>query len=775
MNNLHKNNENIYQFLRGRGEMSELTLKYDWSNSQLGAIEKWSPILRITLGMILSSKFPMFLFWGTDLICFYNDGYRPSLGNDGKHPFILGMKGEEGWSEIWSIIKPLIEKVIQEREAIWSEDQLIPIYRNGKIEDVYWTFSYSPVIGESGTAEGVLVTCMDTTDKVINLKKIEEANNQFQFAIEAAEMGTWDYKPLTHKFTANDRFKRWFGLENRIEITWHDTFENIRENDRQLVTQTVEASLFNESGAFEIEYTILHPKTKVERIVRAKGKIWLNEDKIAYRINGTLQDITKSKLQESDLNKMATHLKLATDSADVGTWSLDLQTSILDWSEVHKKMWGYDEKRDDLLYEDWYRIILSGDREKAFEKVEEARIHKTVYDAEYRIKKENFNEIRWIRSIGQYQYDELGNAQILTGISIDITDFKQKEERLKESEARFRLLADIMPQQIWAGDEQGNLNYFSKTVYAYSGLTFEQIQKDGWIQIVHPDDRENNIQKWIHSISTGEDFFIEHRFKNYNGEYRWQLSRALPYRNSEGKILMWVGTSTDIHEQKIKEQQKDEFISIASHEMKTPLTTAHGYLELIILSLEEENISTTSFYAQKANQALDKLHLFVSELLDVSKIQNGKLNYNISIFDFNEMIDETIENIQHSTKTHTLQKTGKVSKEVKGDKNRLQQVVINLLTNAVKYSPKANKVLIEIEEKEKILQVSIRDFGVGIPKQHLSKVFERYYRVQDHAVSFQGLGIGLYISYDIINRHEGNIWVESELNIGSTFYFTLPL
>src|SRR6188508_2857784 len=131
-------NNSDHYFLRGGGEMGELIRAKDWSKTSLSDPADWPQSLRITLGILLKTKFPMFLFWGKELICFYNDAYRPSLGKEGKHPYILGMKGEEAWTEIWHIIKPLIDQVLSGGNATWSEDQLIPIFRNGKLEDVYW-------------------------------------------------------------------------------------------------------------------------------------------------------------------------------------------------------------------------------------------------------------------------------------------------------------------------------------------------------------------------------------------------------------------------------------------------------------------------------------------------------------------------------------------------------------------------------------------------------------------------------------------------------------
>ncbi len=161
------------RYLHDTGEMGQIILKYDWSQTEIGGINGWPQSLFITLGNLLHSNFPQFLFWGEDLICFYNDAYRPSLGHDGKHPAI-GQKGRDVWPEIWADIYPLIEQVKTSGKPFWFEDRLLPIFRNNQLEDVYWTFSYSPAYGEGGAIRGVLVTCMETTQKVKNRKEIQK-------------------------------------------------------------------------------------------------------------------------------------------------------------------------------------------------------------------------------------------------------------------------------------------------------------------------------------------------------------------------------------------------------------------------------------------------------------------------------------------------------------------------------------------------------------------------------------------------------------------------
>ncbi len=182
------------------------------------------------------------------------------------------------------------------------EDQLIPIFRNGRIEDVYWTFSYSAVNDESGKAAGVLVTCSETTDKVNLLNSIKEREDQLNFTIDAAELGTWDLNPATNKFIGNDRLKEWFGLDPEDEIELSLALDNIIEKDRKRVIAAIQAALApGSNGLYNIQYTISNPVTKEERQVLAKGKATFNEKNIANRFSGTLQDISA---QESSSRKI---------------------------------------------------------------------------------------------------------------------------------------------------------------------------------------------------------------------------------------------------------------------------------------------------------------------------------------------------------------------------------------------------------------------------------------------------------------------------------------
>lgn len=357
----------------------------------------------------------------------------------------------------------------------------------------------------------------------------------------------------------------------------------------------------------------------------------------------------------------------------------------------------------------------------------------------------------------------------------DITLWKDKEDVEKKNAQDLKIILETLPQITSTAAPDGSITFFNQSFLDYAEMGFDEAVSNGWQTVINPEMLPDVLKAWEHCIKTGEDFNMELMLKRKSDDaYRWHLLRASAIRNADGIITSWVGTATDLNDQKTKEQAKDEFISIASHELKTPLTTAKAYIQLLQMSIEKGNTKEL-IYAQKATTAINRLNDLIAELLDVSKIQNGKLALNITAFNFNEMMASAIEDVQHASPNHNIQMIGEIRPAIKGDQQRLQQVVINLLTNAVKYSPKSDTVRVNITEENGWVMVSVQDTGIGILKANLEKVFERYYREDGRSIYFEGLGIGLSISHEIIQRHHGRLWVESEAEKGSTFYFTIPV
>lgn len=248
------------------------------------------------------------------------------------------------------------------------------------------------------------------------------------------------------------------------------------------------------------------------------------------------------------------------------------------------------------------------------------------------------------------------------------------------------------------------------------------------------------------------------------------------YEQSRKLIEIQKALLDEIEYRKQAERKKDEFISIASHELKTPLTSVKGYVQLLERSVEKGDTATVKKHLEKAQVQLEKLNELIADLLDISKIESGKLKFNKKYFSLDSMLDGVIEIIHQSNPGFKILKTGAVGKEIFADEMRIEQVVINFLTNAIKYSPGTNEVQINVQLKnESQIFLGVRDFGIGISPEEQKSVFDKFYRVEQTSIHFQGLGIGLYISAEIIRRHGGEVGVNSVLGEGSEFYFNIPL
>ncbi|HEV3224545.1 MAG TPA: hybrid sensor histidine kinase/response regulator [Puia sp.] len=225
-------------------------------------------------------------------------------------------------------------------------------------------------------------------------------------------------------------------------------------------------------------------------------------------------------------------------------------------------------------------------------------------------------------------------------------------------------------------------------------------------------------------------------------------------------------------EAQVASRLKEEFISIASHELKTPLASMKAYVQLLERSLDKND--KVKIYVDRTLVQINKLNSLIADILDSSRIENGMLKFNKSLFNFGKLLKETVEMICQTYPDYSIKVSGDSNVLVFGDELRLEQVIINFMTNAIKYSPDIKKLEIHSTTENGFLIVAVRDFGIGIPKENHAEVFSKFYRVEGAAQRFPGLGIGLYICCEIIHRHNGKCWLESEPGKGSTFFFSLP-
>ncbi|UII26284.1 HAMP domain-containing histidine kinase [Fulvivirga maritima] len=255
--------------------------------------------------------------------------------------------------------------------------------------------------------------------------------------------------------------------------------------------------------------------------------------------------------------------------------------------------------------------------------------------------------------------------------------------------------------------------------------------------------------------------------------YRWVLDKGVPRFDANGNFLGFIGAAVDINDQKVLERKKDEFLNVASHELKTPLTSVNAYVQLIEERFEEDKVEgDVKNYISKASRSLGKLNQLISDLLDVSRLEADKVRIDFHKLNFDQLIRNTVDNFMPTT-DHTIVVKGKTDKFVTGDEPRLEQVILNFLSNAVKFSPIDKEIIVALNTDDQSVWVEVQDQGIGIDKNKMHKIFDRFYQV-DEANHTGGIGLGLYISKEIIQRHWGDIFIDSEgVNKGTTIGFRL--
>lgn len=353
---------------------------------------------------------------------------------------------------------------------------------------------------------------------------------------------------------------------------------------------------------------------------------------------------------------------------------------------------------------------------------------------------------------------------------------EERTRELLQSREHFKFLADHIPIIVWTAKPTGELDYYNKKWYEYTGTVYEEVKNWGWEKVVHPDDIAPSLAAWEESLSTGKELNIEIRFlRSSDKKYRYHSGIAVPYKNKKGQVTAWFGICTDIEDQKAAMTKKDEFISMASHELKTPVTTLKGFAQLLISIFQEEGNIQAAEYMQRMDKQINKLTSLIADLLDASKANAGMIDYKKDNFDLNDWLKEVAEQMQLGTKTHSISLQLNGTTMLHGDRDRLSQVLSNIIANAIKYSPNADNVIVSTAVTKNVVQIRVQDFGIGIPQGQQLKLFNRFFRASEVKTNtFPGLGLGLYISNEIVKRHSGRLTFESKEGKGSTFCVELP-
>ncbi|WP_018343938.1 PAS domain-containing protein [Cytophaga aurantiaca] len=703
-------------------------------------------------------------------------------------------------------IREMLNGVLNSGTPFIGNEVEVILNRNGFPATAYFNFIYKS-LEDADSVPGIMVVCSEVTAQVLAKKSLVENEQRLNIAVEASSLGTYEVDLKTGEFINSDRHLEIFGFAPQDKPNHQDLINFVHPDD--LCIRTKAFNIAYQTSKLFYELRIIMQDGSIKWI-RASGKLFFDDKNVPEKMFGTTIDITEEKLAEEKIRKANEVLEIALQSAQLGTYELNIKSGKANFSKLCKEIFGFDSNQD-VTIDHIRAATYPDDKEITRLHMLDALTSKRNYDAEYRIITAD-SSVRWVSTSGKGVYDEEGNLKKLIGVMENITDRKNAEEELNLSVQKFRLLADSMPQFVWTGDTAGNLNYFNQSVFDYAGLTPTQIYLEGWLQIVHPDDREENIKKWMHAIETGEDFLCEHRFKKHSGEYRWQLSRAIAQRNKAGEIQMWVGTSTDIQDQKtfaqdlearIKERTKElknanlelesmnqelrSFAYISSHDLQEPLRKIQTFVSRIQDSDETMLSPEGKTYFERIQQSAHKMKTLINDLLTYSRTSAAdrifeRTNLNLLLQEIKNEFTDSLKEKNGTLEIHALA-------EMNAIPFQLRQLFINLISNALKFTKENTPPLIEISsssilgkntgnehahENEWYQQLTVRDNGIGFDSAYKEKIFEVFQRL--HAkTEYEGTGIGLSICNKIAQNHNGFITTESEKGKGATFHIYLPM
>ena len=360
----------------------------------------------------------------------------------------------------------------------------------------------------------------------------------------------------------------------------------------------------------------------------------------------------------------------------------------------------------------------------------------------------------------------------------DITERKQVEEALRASEQRLRFVLDSMPQKVVTTRTDGGVDYFNPQWSDFAGLPLEQFSNGGWKQIVHPDDLAETIRVWQNAVATGEVVVREQRLRRADGEYRWHLSRTVPMRDAAGKVVLWVGSSTDIHESKEAGHRKDEFLAMLAHELRNPLAPIRNMLE--VMQRADGNRDLIQPALGTMERQLRHMTRLIDDLLDASRISQGKIGLRREKVELTSIVRQVVEASRPYYETAQQELTVALPTQpvyVDADPVRLAQVFGNLLHNASKFSRRGGRVALAGELQGGDVAIAVRDSGIGIPAALLPRVFELFTQGdQTLERTHGGLGIGLTLVRRLVELHGGSVQAASEgVDRGSEFVVRLPV
>lgn len=675
----------------------------------------------------------------------------------------------------------ILEKVYKTGEPFIGNE--IPIKLNigeNSQKLSYLDFVYQPTRNSKRMVDGIFVHAVDVTEQVVARKKVEESEIKLRNFIDTVPAILW----VTAKDgSCNYLNKNWYSYtgQKAKEAEGFGWLKAIHLKDRQIAGKAfIEANRLQQP--YRMTYRLKTHDGKY-RWVLDNGTPKYTVDEEFDGMIGTVVDVHEEKINEELVREKEHRLRTVVEEATVAMavyTGAEMKIELANDAMI--LLWGKD------------RSVLGKTLHEALPELDGQPFHKLLKDVFTTGKMHWGKEERADLIINEklrtryfnYTYkplrDEKGEIYGILNMALDVTQTFLSQNLLKESESHFRQLSNVIPNKVAHTDSEGNYVYFNQSWIDYTGVGMDELRKDGWLKFVHPDERKETIRKWKHSLSTERKFEIEARFLHKLGKYKWHIIRAEAIKDDNGRLKMWVGTTTEIHKIKEEEKRKEDFLKMVSHELKTPVTSIKGYVQLLLSILNsKKDLVLDSIPLKPSLERIDhqiiRLTRLISEILDLTRIEEDELQLQKSVFSLNDLVDHTVQDIRYTNTQHHIKVDHNYKCKIYADKDRIGQVLINFITNAIKYSPDNHEIKVCIEETENnLVQVTVKDKGIGIDKTFHKNIFKKFYRIDgEREDTYSGFGIGLFLANEIIQRHNGFVKVKSKFGKGSDFSFTLSV
>ncbi|RKR83607.1 PAS domain S-box-containing protein [Mucilaginibacter gracilis] len=703
---------------------------------------------------------------GNDLFVeLVNDNYLKLVGKKREEfenrPLLEGMPEVE--SQTFS---SLLQGVLKTGVAYQGNELEVHIVRNGVPENLYFNFSYEPLVEADGRVSGVIAIAIDVTETIKSKHKLKEAEERARLAVDAVGLGTFDLDLQNGNMITSAQFDKIFGFNAPVH---HSEYVNvIHPDDRETRTQAHKAAI--EKGRIFYEARVIWPDETVHWM-RVEGKVYYEGEK-ATRLLGTTLDITEQRNFGEEQRKL---ISLVDNSVDLmSILAVNGTNSYI--NKAGMRLLGFETEEQ---VETTPIAQLHTAEQLAFIEAEvlPSVMNKGSWAGTMMVKHLQSGEVFPVFNNCFRIDDPVSGKPIAVGaVMRDLRPELAAKQALADSEQLLRNITTAAPTALWMADKEGAITYVNQTWVDWTGTVFEDNLGEQWANAIYKDDRLRAIDKFLGDLRQRVLYETEFRLNHSDGTVHWCVATGKPQYDNNGKFTGYIGSCSDITEQKHLQQQKDDFIGIASHELKTPVTSIKAYTQILEKMLISQGNNREAGMIGKMDSQINRLTSLIGDLLDVTKINSGRLQFNDREFDFNSLIKELTDDLQHTFDKHTIIQNLEYTGMVYADRERISQVVTNLITNAIKYSPHADTIIVYASKEGNEVRLCVQDFGIGISQQKQERVFEQFYRVSGEMQhTFPGLGLGLYISSEIIKREGGRIWVNSKIGKGSTFCFALPV